>query len=179
MGEEMRSAPADTGWKKAIPAERDRLQARVLVWVVGAALIGRWGCRCGFCRSWGLDPRWFASAGFFSAWIFSAGFAVLVWRMRAATGPAALLGGVVCIDMLLAQRMAYSWRHTALPALVTLFVLTFAATRFGRRRKEALGMAEPRRGRRAAQIVANLGVAGVVRGEIVRGVAGGWYRGTG
>lgn len=171
MGKEMRSAPADTGWKKAIPAGRDRMQARVLVWVVGAALIGLMGLLVWLLQEWGFVPRWFASAGFFSA-----GFALLVWRMRAATGPAAFLGGVVCIDMLLAQPMAYSWRHTALPALVTLFVLTFAATRFGRRRKEALDMGEPRQGRRAAQIVANLGVAGLCAGRssevwLVAGIA--------
>ncbi|MGA8109665.1 MAG: DUF92 domain-containing protein, partial [Acidobacteriaceae bacterium] len=40
-----------------------------------------------------------------------------------------------------------------------LLLLTFAATRFGRSRKEGLGTAESRRGRRASQVAANLGVA--------------------
>ena len=35
MGEEMRGVEGDTGWRKAIPEERDRLQSRVLVGVVG------------------------------------------------------------------------------------------------------------------------------------------------
>jgi uncharacterized protein (TIGR00297 family) len=55
-------------------------------------------------------------------------------------------------------------------ALVAVFVLTYAATRLGRNRKEARGLAEPRRGRRASQIVANLGVAGLF-------AAAGWYSG--
>ena len=43
--------------------------------------------------------------------------------------------------------------------LLTLLLLTFMATRFGRRSKEQLGIAEERRGRNAAQVVANLGIA--------------------
>jgi uncharacterized protein (TIGR00297 family) len=51
--------------------------------------------------------------------------------------------------------------HWLLPALIVLFVLTFAATRYGRTRKEARGLSESRRGRSASQIIANLGVAGL------------------
>jgi len=40
-------------------------------------------------------------------------------------------------------------------------VLTFSATRFGRRKKEQLGVAEDKHGRNAAQVAANLGVAGL------------------
>ena len=54
-----------------------------------------------------------------------------------------------------------SWYHSALPALLALFVLTFAATRFGRGKKQQLGVAEDKRGRNAAQVAANLGVAGL------------------
>jgi uncharacterized protein (TIGR00297 family) len=49
--------------------------------------------------------------------------------------------------------------YSAIPALIALFVMTFAATKYGRLRKEVKGLAEARRGRRASQIVANLGVA--------------------
>jgi uncharacterized protein (TIGR00297 family) len=42
-----------------------------------------------------------------------------------------------------------------------LFLLTFGATKAGKRRKLALGVAEGRRGRNAAQILANLGAAGL------------------
>jgi len=43
--------------------------------------------------------------------------------------------------------------------LVALFVLTFLATRVGRRRKVALGTAERSDGRSASQVLANVGVA--------------------
>jgi uncharacterized protein (TIGR00297 family) len=45
--------------------------------------------------------------------------------------------------------------------LLALFVLTFAATKAGKRRKRTAGLEESRRGRNAAQIVANLGAAGL------------------
>src|SRR5258708_39845482 len=38
MGEEMQGVGVDTGWRKAIPEARDRLQSRALVGVVGALL---------------------------------------------------------------------------------------------------------------------------------------------
>ena len=51
--------------------------------------------------------------------------------------------------------------HSALPPLLALFLLTFSATKFGRSKKEQLGVAEDKRGRNAAQVAANLGVAGL------------------
>jgi uncharacterized protein (TIGR00297 family) len=54
--------------------------------------------------------------------------------------------------------------------LIALFVLTFAATRYGRKKKEARGLAEKRSGRRASQVVANLGVAALFASV-------GWYGG--
>ncbi len=110
-------------------------------------------------------PGWFwGSCG------FSAGFGLLVWRMRSATGPAAAMGAVICLNILLGQWggrgvPSAGWRDTGLPALMALFVLTFVATRFGRARKEAMGTAEARTGRRASQVVANLGVAGLCAGS--------------
>jgi uncharacterized protein (TIGR00297 family) len=85
--------------------------------------------------------------------LISAGFAALVWLMKAATMPAAAIGFLAC--MVLAQQPGFH----ALIALAALFALTFAATRFGRSKKESQRLAEGRRGRRASQIVANLGVA--------------------
>src|SRR5271154_1553096 len=84
-----------------------------------------------------------------------AAFAFLVWILRAATLPAALTGGLFTISLYL---WIPGWR-TLLWPLLALFLLTFAATRFGRRRKEALGVAEGKRGRAASQVVANLGTA--------------------
>jgi uncharacterized protein (TIGR00297 family) len=47
-------------------------------------------------------------------------------------------------------------------ALLVVFALTFAATRLGMARKQRLRSAEPRSGRSASQVAANLGVAAVV-----------------
>jgi uncharacterized protein (TIGR00297 family) len=84
--------------------------------------------------------------------------AILVLIARAATPLAALTGGVLCAVLTLGWS---PWYHSALPALVTLFVLTWAATRFGRAKKQQLGVAEGKHGRNAAQVAANLGAAGL------------------
>ena len=88
---------------------------------------------------------------------FSVVLALLVWIARAATPLAAVTGGV--ITAVLAS--APLGTHSALPPLVALFLLTFSATRFGRGKKQGLGVAEDKRGRNAAQVAANLGVAGL------------------
>ena len=86
-------------------------------------------------------------------------FALLVWILRAATPAASLTGGLFTASLYL---WTPGWR-TALWPLLALFLLTFAATRFGRSRKEKLGTAEGKRGRIASQVAANLGV-GVIAG---------------
>lgn len=94
----------------------------------------------------------------------SMGFALLVFLVRAATPFAALTGGVITAVLTLAPLPASglpSWHHSALPPLLALFLLTFFATRFGRGKKQRLGVAEDKRGRNAAQVAANLGVAGL------------------
>lgn len=95
------------------------------------------------------DPVLWWAAG------ISIAFAALVFAMRAATLGAAITGGIftAAIDL-----QTPGWR-TGLWPLLALFLLTHAATRYGRRRKEALGIAEGNRGRRASQVAANLGVA--------------------
>jgi uncharacterized protein (TIGR00297 family) len=87
--------------------------------------------------------------------LISLGFAALVYAMRAATPGAALTGGLFTAALYLRTP---GW-HTALWPLLALFLLTHAATRFGRHRKETLGIAEAKQGRRASQVAANLGVA--------------------
>jgi uncharacterized protein (TIGR00297 family) len=99
--------------------------------------------------------------------LLSLGFAVLVFLLRAATLPASALGFLICLML---TRPARVPEHNALPALIALFVLTFLATRFGRSKKESRNLAEKRTGRRASQIVANLGVAAIF-------AALGWYSG--
>jgi uncharacterized protein (TIGR00297 family) len=92
----------------------------------------------------------------------SLGLALLVFLARAATPLAALTGGVITAVLTLAPLPeSSSWYHSALPPLLALFLLTFSATRFGRGKKQRLGVAEDKRGRNAAQVAANLGVAGL------------------
>lgn len=140
-------------WQKTIPPARDQWQSRVLTLSVTALLL-----LAALSREWkalGASTR--------SPWpaLVSLLFALTVWRLRAATAAAAALGGLVCLLLagsFIPQSLPVS---PALLPLIVLFLLTFAATRFKRRAKEAAGLAEPRRGRRAAQIAANLGVAGL------------------
>ena len=87
--------------------------------------------------------------------ILATALAGLVSTTRAATPGAALTGAIFTAALWLET----PGLHTALWPLLALLVLTFSATRFGRRRKEALGIAEARRGRHASQVAANLGVA--------------------
>jgi uncharacterized protein (TIGR00297 family) len=99
-----------------------------------------------------------------TALIISLVLALLVYLARAATPFAALTGGVITAVLTLAPLPSSglpSWSHSALPSLLALFLLTFAATRFGRGKKQWLGVAEDKRGRNAAQVAANLGVAGL------------------
>jgi uncharacterized protein (TIGR00297 family) len=91
----------------------------------------------------------------------SLGLALLVFLARAATPLAALTGGLITAVLTLAPLSELSWYHSALPPLLALFLLTFSATRFGRAKKQQLGVAEDKRGRNAAQVAANLGVAGL------------------
>src|ERR1035437_6131848 len=55
-----------------------------------------------------------------------------------------------------------AWAPRAATPLFTLFLLTFLATRAGRKRKADRGLAESRKGRRASQVIANLGMAALV-----------------
>ena len=100
--------------------------------------------------------RWpFAPLSIVTAYAIAASFALIVWILRAATPAASLTGGLFTVILYL---WSPGWR-TILWPLLALFLLTFAATRFGRRRKETLGIVEEKRGRTASQVVANLGAA--------------------
>ena len=141
-------------WRKVIPEGRDRLQSKVLVWVVGIPLIASLPVSILLLLH---------SSTFVKAAAASLTFGVLVWALRAATPMASLLGAVICFLVTIwTGAPNLSPIHSGLAPLGTLFVLTFAATRAGRRRKTQLGVTEGGRGRSAAQIVANLGMAGLM-----------------
>lgn len=85
-------------------------------------------------------------------------FATLAWVLRGVTTSGAVAGGAICFVL-----YAYAGAG-AFAALVSVFVLTWFATRLGYRRKLTLGVAERRDGRKASQVLANLAVAGFSAG---------------
>ena len=95
-----------------------------------------------------------------TALLISLGLVFLVWLARAATPLAAVTGGLFTAVLTLAPQPGGPY-HSGLPSLLAVFLLTWGATRFGRSRKQQLGVAEDQRGRNAAQVAANLGVAGL------------------
>ncbi len=95
------------------------------------------------------------TALFWQTTLISIALTLLVVVLRAATPGAAVTGGIFAATFYLSTPGI----RTALWPLFALLLLTFSATRFGRRRKETLGLAEARRGRTASQVAANLGVA--------------------
>jgi uncharacterized protein (TIGR00297 family) len=94
------------------------------------------------------------------ALLISLALVFLVWLVRAATPLAAVTGGVFTAVLTLAPQPGGPY-HSGFPSLLALFVLTWGATRFGRSKKQQLGVAEDKRGRNTAQVAANLGVAGL------------------
>jgi len=88
-------------------------------------------------------------------------FALLVWWMRAGTLAAAFTGALLmaAMDCATVAQPDGSWWDSAIPPLLVLLTLTLLATRFRRRNKERSGLAESRKGRSAAQVCANLGMA--------------------
>ena len=180
MGEEMQEVERDTGWRKAIPEARDRLQSRMLVTVVGVLLaLEIVAVLRQIYFIWGEQN---VREHILLAEIvgISVAFAGLVLSLRAATVAGAVFGGM--ISFLLVNGTAssqYTIVRSGLAPLALLFVLTFLATRAGRRVKAQAGLAEKRHGRNSAQVIANLSTAGlavsalgfelVMRGEVCCG----------
>jgi uncharacterized protein (TIGR00297 family) len=81
------------------------------------------------------------------------GFAVLARALRGVNRSGAVAGGLACFLLFAGAGPA------AFATLTALFLMTWASTRLGYRRKLALGLAEQREGRNAWQVLANLTVA--------------------
>lgn len=94
---------------------------------------------------------------------------LVAWRLRSATAAGGWAGAAIAASLMFstATLPCLPWRTALMPVLAVL-ALTSVATRLGRRRKEALGTAEQRTGRVAAQVVANLGTAALVAMTPVR-----------
>ena len=179
-------------WTKAIPPARDRLQSRILVWIALPVL-----CysvfsefqrmyRVGFLRGPFIDVLKRSDYSLAQAIAVSAIFALASWRLRAATLFAAASGGMICLLVTMHSQQGAGALQSGLTPLVLLFILTFEATRLGRARKVTAGLAENRKGRNAAQIIANLSVAALYSSLWGLEVFAGWgyatigsYQGTG
>ena len=141
---------------KTISLERDRMQSRVLTSGVTPLLL--LGYLFVLPHHWHVSSPW--------PFLFSLLFALTVWRLRSVTPAAAAIGALICLLLSTsstetASQFSFLAVSPALLPLIVLFLLTFVATRFKRRAKEAVGLAESKHGRQASQIVANLGVAGL------------------
>jgi len=99
-------------------------------------------------HAWASSPERLAIAG-----AVTLGFAALARALRGVSRSGMLAGGCACFLLFASAGPA------AFAALTALFVLTWAATRLGFRRKQELGVAERGDGRNAWQVLANLGVA--------------------
>src|SRR5256886_12046102 len=80
-------------------------------------------------------------------------FTALARFMRGVSRSGAVAGAVICFALIASAGLG------AFVALISVFALTWIATRFGYRRKQTLGIAERPEGRKASQVSANLGVA--------------------
>ena len=116
--------------------------------------------------------RWADQAAPVAIWTLGVGAALglVTWKLRAATPAAAATGALITASLMFSTTTAppYDPWHTALGPIFAVFVLAFAATRAGRRKKERLGTAEGRQGRSASQVAANLGVAALAASRPVQ-----------
>jgi len=85
--------------------------------------------------------------------VIAIGFALVARFMGAVTDGGAIVGALIAFVLILAAGFA------GFVPLLVLFLLTVISTRWGYDRKQRLGVAERRRGRRASQVMANLGAA--------------------
>lgn len=152
---------------KTIPERRTRLQSTWLAALVGTLL----AIDCALSLHFALRLPVSRNVALRDC-LLSLTFALLVWRLRAATALAAACGGMICFLVTFATRTTPNPLESGLAPLLTLFVLTFLAGRAGRQKKELAGLAESRRGRNAAQVIANLGLAGLLIGNALL-----WRRG--
>jgi uncharacterized protein (TIGR00297 family) len=82
-------------------------------------------------------------------------FATVAWWINGVDRSGAIAGGVICFVLFTGAGAG------AFAGLVAVFILAWASTRVGYRRKQQQGTAESKTGRKASQVVANLGVAAV------------------
>jgi uncharacterized protein (TIGR00297 family) len=129
-----------------------------------------------------LQAHWWAlEASPVAFWVLGLSLllGLVAWKVRAATAAAAFAGSAITASLMFSTAtVPYVPWQTGLVPVMAVLILTSIATRFGRRRKEQLGTAEHRRGRRASQVAANLGVATLVSNELAQSLflKQGWIR---
>lgn len=150
---------------KRIPEHRDRLQSRLLL-ITMAVLLAASGTYLLIIQGI-LDLDSSIPVALLLSWTFAG----LAWALSAATKGAAIAGAAICLLITVATAGgARLPLRSGLVPLAALFILTFVATRLGRSRKAAKGLAEPRQGRNAAQVIANLGMAALAATVAVSGI---------
>jgi uncharacterized protein (TIGR00297 family) len=110
-------------------------------------------------HAWAFSPERLAMAA-----AVTLAFALLARILRGVNPSGAVAGGLACFLLFAGAG------PTAFATLAALFLMTWASTRLGYRRKLALGLAERREGRNAWQILANLAVAAL--GSVVFSATG-------
>lgn len=157
-------------WRKAIPEARDRTQSQVLAWGISLLLLGL----SADTLLWAV-----ASGGGFHVFVIetlalSTAFALLVRGLRATTAWGAICGGMICLLLTFWTGVwTLSILRSGLTPLILLFLMIFVATRIGRQQKVKAGLDESRRGRSAAQVIANLSVAGICVSPVMSWLPGG------
>ena len=119
-----------------------------------------------------LETRWWVmQMPVVAIWTLGLSFllGLVAYKLRSGT-PGAALGGMAITASLMFATVTFPyvpWKTALVPVLVVLG-LTSLATRLGRRQKESRGTAESRRGRKASQVAANLGIAAIVSNPLVQ-----------
>ncbi len=94
---------------------------------------------------------------------------VVAFKLRSATLGAAAAGAAITANMMYSTTLVpYAPWNTALLPVLAVLVQTSIATHLGRSRKERLGTAENRKGRRASQVAANLGIAALISNDLTQ-----------
>ena len=95
----------------------------------------------------GREGQWIVAG------VLTVAFTVLARMVRGVTNSGALAGAFSCFVLYVGGGPG------AFAALIMVFALAWVTTRLGYARKQKLGTAEHREGRKASQVLANLGVA--------------------
>lgn len=128
-----------------------------------------------------LEGHWYAAelpSVALAALGLSALLGLATWQRRAATPWASAAGAAITASLIFSTSMPpyLPWR-TALVPVLAVALLAHLATRLGGKRKEQLGLSENRRGRNAAQIASNLGLAALAATPIAQSLltGSGWF----